>query len=224
MALSQDFTSAESSTGTTIYVDDSTGNYDVNNEGGYGSPNTERSSLALIATLTYKEGSGDIEQTIQAYDPETVDRFEWQGIEADSNGWFQAKIYTFAIKTGSEAPSEGDYVYNGVSNELERYDGSAWVGVLQEDYKAQLEGDGVSATETIDHLHLSGYYRAFNYLVKLIVTGCNCKSRNDLRSYKSEVKEQLEGFRIHFFEGNRIQAQKDAERYQERIAEFLTLE
>lgn len=224
MALSQSFSTSENTLGTIIYVDDDTGLYTINTTGGYGSPNTERTDLALIAFLEYKASTGDVVQTIQTYDPEVVTQFEWQGISANSNGWYQATIYTFNKKTGAETPSTGDYVYDFTADELQRWSGAAWVAIAEASWKTQIESDALTPTATKNHMHLSGYYKAFNYMVKLIATGCSCRTVNELRSYRNEVKEQLDGFRIHFCEGSRTQAQLDAERYNDRIAELLALE
>lgn len=224
MALLQSFSTSENSLGTIIYLDDDTGAYSASNLTGYGSPNTERTALALISFLDYKLDAGDVVQSPESYDPEDVTRWEWQGIDADSNGWYQTNTYTFNKKTGSETPVTGDYVYDFTADELQRYNGAAWVAIASASWKTQIETDALTPTATKNHMHLSGYYKAFNHMVKLIATGCKCKAIEDLRNYKREIKEQLEGFTIDFQEGNRSIAQLNAERYADRITELLSIE
>ena len=60
-----------------MYLEDVTGTYDANdNPGGYGTPNQDRSELAIYITGHIKKSTGDERVEFVAYDPTAASHFE----------------------------------------------------------------------------------------------------------------------------------------------------
>jgi len=211
MALNLQFTVEQSDDAATLYLIDSTGDYDAStNPGGYGGSNTARSDLALLAVATYKATSGDVDLVIAAYDPEVVTQFV---ITAEgSDGWTQFKVFPVARKTGSETPSTNDFVYDFTANQLQRWNGSSWVSATVSEL---VSNDKTHVTE--DYPVLYDLWLAYNNLNKLIILGCATETKSDLHKYLVDTRVMLVGTIALFAEGSFSQAQKNIEKYQSRV-------
>ena len=210
MALAQQYSGAESEDGDIIYIDDDTGEYDaVSNTGGYGTPNTARNAVALIEITKYKAVSGDVELTAESYDPETVTQFEYRDRgEAQYEGHYEANIYSVPIKTGAETPSENDFVYDATGNQLQRWNGAAWVSAT----KSELEDNDWDHI-TVDFPHLPNLWLAFNNVNKLLLIGCRSVTRSDLQQDLATLSSILNGTISLFAEESYSTAQRVIEKY-----------
>jgi hypothetical protein len=222
MALQQSFEFSENQEGTIIYLNDETGEYDaISNTGGYGSPNTERTDLAIITVLNYKATDEDVEKTAESYDPEDVTQFEFQGndeeVQALPDGHYQALVFSVARKTGSETPAENDFVYDFTGNQLQRWNGAAWVSATSADLVTY---DATHAV--VNHPHLKDLFTAFNLINKLLI-GRRCEPDNDLVQYLLETRVMMQGGLTHFTEENFAEFQQNIERYQSRVDTILDL-
>lgn len=217
MALIQAFEVSENIGGSILYLDDTTGTYDVtDNPGGYGTPNTERTDLALIVIAKYKGvRDGDVEIEANTYNPETVTQFVFEALNGD--GRYQFKVYSVARKTGSETPSTNDFVYDFTGNQLERWNGSAWVDAEN----SELEDNDETHT-TVEHAHIPDLFTAYNRVNELLVGGCQV-SKNDLFQYLMETTAVLNGSLSIYTEGNYAEFQDVIEKYQSRVDTLIEL-
>lgn len=217
MALVQRYSASESSDGDIIYINDDTGEYDaVSNTGGYGAPNTERTDVALIAITKYKAESADVTITAEAYNPEDVTEFEYQGrSDSQYEGHYESKIYSVPRKTGAETPAEDDFVYDFDADQLERWNGAAWVSAVN----SELEDNDWDHV-TVDHPHIPNIWLAFNNVNKLLITGCKSVKRSDLEQDLMNLSVMLNGSIALFAEESYSAFQRSVEKY---ISKAVTL-
>lgn len=220
MALSQSFYVSENTGGTILYLNDDTGTYDAsNNTGGYGSPNTERNTLAIIVVAKYKASSGDVTLTATAYDPETVTQITYPASTLHGDGHYRFLIYSAIPKSGTEgSASENDFRYDFSTDTLERYNGSSWVTATN----ADLETYDYTHL-TVNHAHIPNLFKAFNRTNKLLWGTCKSASKNDLKVYRSETDTVRNGGLAYFTEGNYSEFQLMIERYQSKVDTILAL-
>lgn len=220
MALSQIFQGTETQSGAIIYISDETGTYDVvSNPTGYGSPNTERSDLALIAITKYKATDGDVELTAEAYNPEVVTQFEYRSVGGtDREGHIEAKIYIVPKKTGGESPAANDFVYDFTGDQLERWNGSAWVSAANSELETY-DWDHL----TYDYIHVPNTYKAFNNVNKLLLMGAKSVRRTDLEDGLKELTVLINGSVALFAENSYAVFQEKIEKYLNRIKYFRDL-
>jgi hypothetical protein len=222
MALLQKFKTSDVATGTQVILEDVTGNYSSENVGGYGAPNEPRTSFALWVLATHNLSDEAEELSLSGYIPETADTWTVPNLLPEINQWIQFKIYNVPLKSLVVSPVTGQIAHNESSDQLEKYNGSAWDVISDEDISTELTESSVDFTEA-NHGKASGYFKVYNRLTKLLYLDCNCPS-SDLRRYKAEVREQLEGFQLLFCEKNYTLAQQIAEEYQDRIYQLLEID
>ena len=101
--------------GTELYLTDATGAYEVSdNPGGYGTPNPERSEIALILIATNKRdgdngGEGDVECVVQDYNPVSASSFT---VTLYKDGWYQIKTYGLRLYDVSTSFSLTEATYD----------------------------------------------------------------------------------------------------------------
>lgn len=220
--LSQKFQTLDSSAGTTVTLQDITGDYSSENTGGYGSPNEERTSLALYVVATHELSNGAVSLTLSGYLPETADEWVVTGLDPLVNQWIKFKIFNVPLQSLVVAPSEGDVSHEESSDELQIYTSGSWVTVAPSEIDATLNASSLEYSIK-NHGKPSGFYKVYNRLTKLIYTDCNC-STSDLRKMRMEVLEKLEGFQLLMCEGNYELAQKMAENFEPRIRELIKVD
>ncbi len=211
MALQQSFSVSQSQDASILYLTDTTGNYNVTtNPGGYGSPNVARTDLALILIVTYKATEADVDIQPSTYNPETIGL--WTIPYDQNDGWVEFKVYPIAKKTGAETPSLNDFVYDFSGDQLQRWNGSAWVSAVY----SELVTNDVAHT-TVDYPVLGEMWVAFNNINKLYISGCKTMNRSDLKAAISDTSAMLNGTIALFAEGAFSQAQENIEKYQSRV-------
>lgn len=219
MALQQSFEFSESQDGTIIYLNDETGEYDaISNPGGYGAPNTERTDIALIVVLNYKDSDEDVEVDADTYDPEDVTQFQYPDLTETGDGHYEAKVYSIDRKTGAETPAENDFVYDFSGNQLQRWNGSSWVSATSADLVTY-----DAAHDVVNHAHLKDLFSAFNHLNELLI-GRRCDPSNDLFQYLLETSVMMNGSLSLFTGESFSEFQQNIERYQSRVDTILDLE
>lgn len=95
--------------GTKLYIEDSTGVFGPDNEGGYGGGNPERTDIALVLVSVFKGISVDKNAEIAPYDPLSVDSFT---IELSQDGWLQTTLFSVPKYDAGASYEEGDIVYD----------------------------------------------------------------------------------------------------------------
>lgn len=99
---------------TQINVIDSTGDYDAeDNPGGYGSPNPERSDLAVFIFMYDKTPNEDdvLLEDVDNTSPETAD--EWFGT-IDHDSWYQFLVVSVPIWTSEGLNGSGVYIVDSI--------------------------------------------------------------------------------------------------------------
>lgn len=216
MALVQTYSISESSDGGTIYVNDTTGDYSVTNTGGYGSPNTERTDVALIILGKYKASTGDTDLTFAAYDPEIVTQFSVSGLTLD--GYYQFKVYT-VDRYVAQSPTLNTFVYDFSANQLQRGNGSSFVSAEYSELETY-----EAANTTKDWPHIPQLSRARNYLNKLLLIGTQQSvKKTDLQQYLISTEVMYYGGLALFTEGSYTTFQEEIEKYQSRVDTILEL-
>lgn len=216
MALSQTFAITEAQDGTTITISDTTGDYSVTNTGGYGSPNTARTDVALIIIGKYKASTGDTDMTFSTYDPETVTAFVLPDLTLD--GYYEFKIYT-VDRFVAQSPTLNTFVYDFTENRLERGDGAAFVAATY----SELEDNDV-ANITKAWPHIPELSLAKSYLNELLLIGSNLSvKKTDLREYLITTNVVYNGVISFFGRGAYTTAQEEIEKYQSRVDTILEL-
>lgn len=207
--------------GGTLYLNDETGDYAVDNAGGYGAPNTERTDLALILISKYKASSGAEQVIPSGYDPESVVQWVMPNIESD--GHYEMKVYTVARSGTEGGPTTNLFRWDFSTNLLERYNGSTWV-------TSPADANGVfTELETYDAPHqivdypvLVKLWRALNNVNKLNILGSKTNPRTTLREAIYDTTNMIDGVIAMFAEGNFSQAQEAVEKYDSRATTILS--
>lgn len=110
MALSLNITPQININDELYILEDTTGSYDAaSNTGGYGSPNPDRSDVALLVYALDRTGSSDIVFSPISYDPVTVTKIQFNA-DKSKDRYIRAHVFAVLIETGSE--STGDYYWN----------------------------------------------------------------------------------------------------------------
>lgn len=207
--------------GGTLYLNDETGNYAVENPGGYGAPNTPRTDLALILTSKYKALSGPTGLTVSGYDPETVAQWIMPGITLD--GHHEMKVYTIARSGTEGGPTANLFRWDYSTNLLERYNGSIWVTSPADVNGVYTELETYDAPhQTVDYPVLVKIWMALNNVNKLNIIGSKTNKRTDLKEAIFDTTNMIEGVIAYFAEGNFAQAQEAVEKYRSRAETILS--
>ena len=126
---------------TQLTINDTTGEYTVNNNGGWGNPNTERNSIALVLYAKYKPYEKDaLNLSISSalspvvlYDNSyTNSESSTYSMSYNADGWYQ--FYLVAIPTSNGTPNENDIIYNTVDEELQIYKTDSFTALQSSDW------------------------------------------------------------------------------------------
>lgn len=114
---------------STIYIEDITGVYSVNNEGGYGTPNNDRSAYAGVLYVQYTPYSGVLEYptftTNQIFYDNTYENTEKSkfAITYSKDGWY---TFVYSLVPTSALAEEGNIYYDTSLDALRYHDGNDW--------------------------------------------------------------------------------------------------
>lgn len=216
MALAQVFTISESQDGSVITISDGTGTYDaISNLGGYGSPNTARTDVALIALGKYKASNGDTALTLDTFNPETVTSFTVSNLTLD--GYYQFKIYTIDRYIAQPA-TLNTFVYDFTTHGLKRGNGTSFISATYQELE-----DNQVVNSTQDWPHIPDLFKARNYLVKLLLIGSQSTKKTDLQQFLISTEVMVYGGLSLFTEGSFTTFQEEIEKYQSRVDTILEL-
>jgi len=105
---------SQNALGTEVYLEvrESTGDYDAEeNEGGFGSPNPERSTIALLVYAVHKLLAGNVTASVQAYNPASVATFTIAMSRA-VNGIIDYTVFALTFYDDQITYEDGDVVYD----------------------------------------------------------------------------------------------------------------
>jgi len=98
--------------GNRVYLEDATGIYDVvTNVGGYGTPNIDRDTTALVVLGLLKSTKGDKEISFEPYNPLTADKFN---AIIGVDGWYTFNLISLPFLVDADIPDyeAGDVFYD----------------------------------------------------------------------------------------------------------------
>lgn len=198
--------------GSEMYLQDATGIYDSpDNEGGWGIPNPERNSKALLVSAFNNTSDGPKEATVQEYDPETVTDFVMESLV---DGYYEV----FAVAVDKSIPTvEGDYGWT-IDSGLVRLEDGVNVSVKPEDlYNDPTFDDSVSYKTVI--IARSAIYRNTKNLelVNLRMAHFEDRGHNreieDLQEHYNTVKALIDGSLYAWCSDNYTEAQRILESF-----------
>ena len=137
--------------GDSLYIQDSTGAYTLNNVGGWGDPNQERNELALVVFASRQDTSDVIaevigDQAVWASGLTNQDVSQFQ-IKMDKDGIYS--LYLFAIKVSTDGVNDleanalvsGDFVY--YQNEVQTFDGTGFTVLEPYQYGQMIDNEDI---------------------------------------------------------------------------------
>lgn len=210
---------------STITVKEVTGAYTIDNPAGWGGPNIERNSVALVLYALYQPYNKDeinlsaseaLSQVLK-FDPTypNTEKSEFQ-IPYLKDGWY--KFYLVAVPTENSDPQEGDIIFNALDGNLEVYKDSEFV-LLEESTDWQVLIDTEKYISVFEQeilmlkLILKRNCALENYFECMKCTSCKCDIKKE-ELLKLETMIQATDYRFH--------SQKEFEA--QRMVEVLTRE
>jgi hypothetical protein len=220
-----------SSDGATLKVVDSTGDYDAtDNPGGYGTPNPDRSDLALFLRAFGKQiAEDDVTLTIATYNPQTAD--EWD-ITLQTDGWQQIKTYGLLLYNVNTNFSVGELVYNVATEEIFKILTKSGSGPYTYTYEVveidEIDEDGVSVayeavlnTLVIPELDKCLYSANKKYLSEVDTTSKTVPCDDDNFNQYLKIDSYLKAIAYDFAAGNYTASQEMVEQA-EKLCDCFT--
>lgn len=163
------------SDGTQITITDSTGNYDAStNPGGYGTPNPDRSDIALILRAFVKrfDDSDEITDTLLTSTPNDTDPtvVESWVVSVTAQGWHQMDLYGLNLYSTSTLLNVDEIVWDTGTSQLLRILTRSGSGPYTYTYTTATEADLANADYT------TAYTAVLNSLVIPELCVCNNKA------------------------------------------------
>lgn len=204
--------------GTEMYISDVTGIYiDDTNEGGWGTPNAERASKALVAQAILRTSTKNVDVVIDDYNPESVEHFTLQTTE---DGY----VDFIMVAVDKALPTvEGNYGWTLPSGLVRLIDGVLVSVTPQDIYKNPVFLDAVSF-KTILLARCAIYRNRQNLeLVRIRKAANEDRSHNreiaDKEKHFNFVRSLLEGARYEWCMENYTEAQTIVEAFTNLITE-----
>ena len=203
---------AINSTGTEMYIADTTGEYSEDNVGGYGGINPIRNTLAVLYSCKYNSSTGSEVVEILPYDPETVETIT---LNTTKDGYYEV----IAVAVPKTTPVvEGNYGYvNGSIVKL--VEGQLVTKTVEEVYADPLYLNGVSFKTVILARIAITRSRLNLEIVKLYQAKNEDRAHNRVIADKDNqfkfVKGLLEGARYLWCSDNYTGAQLVVESFNE---------
>lgn len=208
------------STDTVIILKDNTGNYSIDNTGGYGAPNPERNTLALAF---FSKKMDSVEPSVLSYeitdeytvppsghlDPETAN--EWT-VEITEPMILGTTVYTVPIHDPMESYDENEIVYTATYSFLKSLEdtntqpaepGVYWEEISNEvdfKYAEQLEQVGV-ISQNLYMNEQTGLESCLNK--KILALKCGCIDPCKMGEYE-KIRLFIEAADIEYANGNYV--------------------
>ncbi|WP_428743157.1 hypothetical protein [Tenacibaculum sp.] len=202
------------SVGSEMYLQDSTGDYILEtNEGGWGVPNPERNSKALLVEAFLNKTAGPVSVEVKEYDPETVDNFT---LLTKEDGYYEV----FMVAVDKQVPTvEGEYGWDALQGLLKFEGGSVKSVTPKTLYDDPTFADAVSF-KTVLLANIAIYRNTKNLeLIKLRMQKYNDRAHNreieDLENHFFFVRSLLDGANYMWCADNYTEAQRIVESFNE---------
>lgn len=201
---------------TELVVKDITGAYSASNLTGWGTPNTERNSVALVSYLRYQAYNKDLEnisfekplQSVR-YDAgytnseESIFKYDYL-----KDGWYKAAI--IAVPIENVTPEENDIIYSVFGGKLQIYKDSTWVDLISSDWEFLLDETKYIVHDNQDILMgkivLTRNCLTEKYIDCLQCSSCKCEQQKE-SLLEMNVYIQAADYRFYSskeFEGQRM--------------------
>jgi hypothetical protein len=183
------------------------------NLGGYGTPNPERTDVALILLTRIQKSTGDVFVSIDTYDPESAGN--WTIQIDNSDGVYESTLFALSKRVGGE--TDGDVVYSVADSQVQRFDDPVYTALTNEElwgevnpgYDTFLLNDYIVINSTIIknslNKEVTEAYR--KYTQKLCDFETVFAKQNDY----NYIRTLLEGGVLLFCQGNYTLAQENIE-------------
>ncbi len=196
-------------TGTEMYLSDVTGDYAADNEGGWGAPNEERATRALLFEAYYKKSSGDVTAEISEYDPETVEHIS---VSTEFDGYYEILV----ASVEKVAPTvEGSYGWTVLGGLQKFEDGVLRAATVRELYDDPLMLESTSfKTITLGQTAIKRNRALLEYIKVKKQHDADFGHNRDLedaRDSYQHLQVMLEGARLHWCMDNYTEAQSVVE-------------
>jgi hypothetical protein len=195
MALDLKIESSVLADGSKLLFKDITAQYSALNTGGYGTPNQDRSDIALVfyATKVPFTGEPSIVSTSTSfvdYNPlhtnsyQTVFELPYGKL---SDGWY--RYYFVALQTENNSPNPDDIIYNPLTEQIEIFNGDEWIQLEEADFDKLInESDPYVFDEELYFLNL---IHKFNCLMEQYFTCIQCSTCNCEKQFREIQKLKL---------------------------------
>lgn len=186
LVLRLEYTSINSD-GTQITITDATGNYDAStNPGGYGTPNPDRSDIALFLRAYVKrfDGSDTITDTLLTDTPNDTDPTavaSWL-VDVDKQGWHQMDLYGLNLYSTSILLNVNEIVWNAGTQQLIRILTRSGSGPYTYTY----------TTATLADLENSDYTTAYTAVLNSLVIPELCVCENKAVLFWSRTESEAD--------------------------------
>jgi len=178
----------------TIQINDVTGAYTPNNTTGYGTPNQNKSALALILLVDKVPYTGnpvpqDIIPDAVSYDPSANNEADSIfKIDYKEDGWY--KLMMFGIPTVVSTPEENNIRYNDAQNEVQIYTQAGWNSMELEDLKDHIDNESIYTLEQ-DEIVIGNLIKQENCLVDNFIGCMDCRDCDCLPKMEQAEKAAL---------------------------------
>lgn len=204
---------------TTISVQDQTGVYTANNLGGWGAPNTTRSSAALVSYLRFQPFDGH-EVNLSFLNPNSNIRYDETYVNSEvsifnypyyKDGWYKSSLIIAPLE--NLGPLENDIIYDVALSKLVIFKGGVWVDLLNTDWDYLLNVEKYTSLSTEDILMpllvLNRNTLTEAFIDCLACSSCKC---NDKQEELVQLNLFMQAADYRFYSGKPFEAQKMVEK------------
>jgi hypothetical protein len=169
---------------TQITVKEVTGQYTVNNTGGWGSPNINKNSIALVLYATYQPYDKDLinlstleNANVYYFSSNAVNNEDtYFNIPYFKDGWYEFNVAI--VNTTSNLPIENTIIFNTALNKLQIYKNNVYVDLQDSDWELLKDSDLFNSS-TLKEILLLNLIKQRNcqlekYIECMKCTSCKC--------------------------------------------------
>lgn len=203
--------------GTRIYLVDDTGIFTATNLGGYGTPNTNRSDVALLVLGLLKHSKGNQVVSFEGYDPKTTNKFN---AIIGQDGWYVFSLLQLPFLTDRALQSNtiGEILYDADFGKIVRVIAGIEIGVLALQEVNMLElNDSVFVKSVVEVFFIANNSKIklkINTQVSDLIYEEKDFTDKKLIRFKDNynaVRALLQGAIYEYCRGNKFIAQRDIE-------------
>lgn len=216
MALKLEYKYILNKQATELVIKDITGVYCESNPTGWGAPNIERNSVALVSYLRYQGYDKELEN-ISFSNP--VDSVKYEATYTNSeesffvydytkDGWYKGAI--IAVPVNNSSPQENDIIYSVPDFKLQIFKNNLWGDLLSSDWELLLDTTKYISYDNQDILMgkivLTRNCLTEKYIDCLQCSSCKCEKEKE-NLLEMNVYIQAADYRFYSskeFEGQRM--------------------